>query len=294
VTDGCRFNTSLLESAIRSAPAPDQSPVDDCLSLRPFELDPSNGCDPPHRPDCRYVSPTERRDWVFAATKDLDATLCSDQVRHGRMITEDIRLSTAALLSARFPYVSPSGRITCKGRSTPTSYVVDGGYFDTSGASTVVELWQALQPTVAQYNRQANSDTCVVPVFLQIDNHYSEPQGPKPDARPSELLLPPNTYNRVRDAREANAREAAALEFSGPMAAGEEAHSADGKLADRIAHLFPRAHPGTQAPLGWTLSNASMKDLHKQLTNKFNREEIAKARAWFAPNAFSCQIDKPG
>jgi hypothetical protein len=46
---------------------------------------------------------------------------------------EDMRLSTAVVLGARFPYVSPAGRIH-------DSYFVDGGYFDNSGAGVVHEM----------------------------------------------------------------------------------------------------------------------------------------------------------
>lgn len=46
---------------------------------------------------------------------------------------EDMRLSTAAILGARFPYLSPAGRIQ-------HNYFVDGGYFDNSGAGAVQEM----------------------------------------------------------------------------------------------------------------------------------------------------------
>jgi len=49
----------------------------------------------------------------------------------------DIRLSTAAVLSSRFPYVSPAGKVFDR-------YYVDGGYFDNSGAGTVLDLIQEL------------------------------------------------------------------------------------------------------------------------------------------------------
>ncbi|GAA0531931.1 patatin-like phospholipase family protein [Chitinophaga japonensis] len=50
---------------------------------------------------------------------------------------EDMRLSTAVVLGARFPYVSPAGRIE-------NNYFVDGGYFDNSGAGAVHEMIQQL------------------------------------------------------------------------------------------------------------------------------------------------------
>ncbi len=50
----------------------------------------------------------------------------------------DMKLSTAVIMGARFPYISPAGRIG-------DSYYVDGGYFDNSGAGVVQEMIQALQ-----------------------------------------------------------------------------------------------------------------------------------------------------
>lgn len=48
--------------------------------------------------------------------------------------TQDIRLSTAMILGARFPYMSPGGKVGSK------SYFVDGGYFDNSGAGVIHEM----------------------------------------------------------------------------------------------------------------------------------------------------------
>ncbi len=46
---------------------------------------------------------------------------------------EDITLTSGAILGARFPYLSPAGRIG-------NNYFVDGGYFDNSGAGVVQEM----------------------------------------------------------------------------------------------------------------------------------------------------------
>ncbi|MEO8067720.1 MAG: hypothetical protein ABI599_08525 [Flavobacteriales bacterium] len=64
--------------------------------------------------------------------------------------TSDLRLSSAMVLSSRFPYISPAGRIdhtekidTAAGKQKTvqaSSYFVDGGYFDNSGAGLVDEL----------------------------------------------------------------------------------------------------------------------------------------------------------
>jgi hypothetical protein len=49
-----------------------------------------------------------------------------------------LNFSTAAVLSARFPYVSPAGAIQNR-------YFVDGGYFDNSGSGIVMELMEQLK-----------------------------------------------------------------------------------------------------------------------------------------------------
>jgi Patatin-like phospholipase len=61
----------------------------------------------------------------------------------------DIHLSTVVVMGARFPYISPAGRIdqhlvkkdTSNGKdSVKAHYFVDGGYFDNSGAGVVNEM----------------------------------------------------------------------------------------------------------------------------------------------------------
>lgn len=56
----------------------------------------------------------------------------------------DIRLSTAAMMSARFPIVSPPGHIRFQGGYV-TDRVVDGGYFENFGATTTIELANLLE-----------------------------------------------------------------------------------------------------------------------------------------------------
>lgn len=66
----------------------------------------------------------------------------------------NIRLSTAAVLGARFPYVSPAGSISykvtkkVKGETKTEErhhHFVDGGYFDNSGAGIVHEMMQEIE-----------------------------------------------------------------------------------------------------------------------------------------------------
>ncbi len=56
---------------------------------------------------------------------------------------EDMKLSTAVVMGARFPYLSPAGRIG-------NSYYVDGGYFDNSGAGIVNEMLISLKEYIGK------------------------------------------------------------------------------------------------------------------------------------------------
>lgn len=79
--------------------------------------------------------------------------------------TLDMRLSTASILGARFPYISPAGRVdqwlpeknrVKKSDSMLIHYFVDGGYFDNSGAGVVQEMMRAML---------IQADTSTDPVF---------------------------------------------------------------------------------------------------------------------------------
>jgi hypothetical protein len=274
VQDGCRYETSVVVTAVVSGAVKARDPrIRDCLALRLFE---ATNEDPP-----LYVPPSERGTWTLGATTDVAANLCDG---------EDLRLSTAALLAARFPYVTPSGKLEKCGGGSPVN-VVDGGYFENTGSSTIVELWDALRADVTQHNVGGN--TCVVPVLLEIDNHYRGAPGPAPAGRPWESSVPLQTLGAGRDARDAQSRQAAAIAFGRREFDGLVAHlGASTDAVDRIAHIFPHAHPGAVAPLGWTLSEVAEGDLDERLVND-NVEELAKITKWFSPELACRRESKP-
>ena len=253
VEDGCRFETSPLNANVETRAGTPPG----CKSTEPFDATP---------PD--VASPS-----VLPATRDLVDFLCND--------TKDVRLSTAALLSGRFPFVNPSarveGRCQYSGTKAPVAYVVDGGYLDTSGASPIVELMTDLQPLVDRWNGDtAHAGRCIVPVMIQIDNGF--PAGAsRPPRRPGELLVPLKTLGATRGAREAESRIEAALLFAG----------AKGK-PDHYAHFVNEAHPGPKAPLGWTQSQVSEDELVSQLTQAKNTQAFDEVRRWLRPGGLAC------
>lgn len=74
-------------------------------------------------------------------------------------VSGDIRLSTAASLSSRSPFVSPHANIRDRNAQVVDS-AVDGAYFDNSGAVTAVEIARGLKTT----------DERLLPFIVQVSN----------------------------------------------------------------------------------------------------------------------------
>lgn len=103
----------------------------------------------------------------------------------------DLPLSSVAHLAARFPYVSPAA--TFEG-----GHVVDGGYFDNSGAATLHELLAR----VLALARERDPGHEIEPIVLVVTNGESQ------DAKPallSELASPIQALLRSRTARSVHA-----------------------------------------------------------------------------------------
>jgi hypothetical protein len=153
---------------------------------------------------------------------------------------QDLPLVTAAHLSARFPYISPAGRFR-------GGHVVDGGYFENSGAATALDV-------LAGLGDAAFAD--VEPVVVRITNSFPPSPhgaGTREDRWANDLLAPPRTLLRTRDARGVNsAREL--------------------DRAVRLRHppgcAITVALGGQEAvnpPLSWVLSRATRRALDAQL-----------------------------
>jgi hypothetical protein len=253
VASPCRFNASVLDANAHAS-------GEVCTSLLNFEG--STG--------------VVDQSVTLAATQDLVDYLCPGQ---------DVKLSTAALLSARFPIITPSGRvgaglIECTDEVWD-AHVVDGGYLEGSGAGTANELWDHLEARVSAWNAD-RSRACIVPFFLQIDNGYENPGAPAV-GRPREALVPLATLLGSQFGRIANAREQAAIEFDSALMSDGSILRIDhggAPIESRYARLVTKAHPGVQAPLGWTLSRASIDDLRSQLSIAENQRELAEVAGW--------------
>jgi hypothetical protein len=253
VQDGCRFVSSPVDFVVPRNPA-DPYPVTSASDL------PSDDCDGRTGPAL---------DALPRSTELIDY-LCPGQ---------DVPFSTMGHLSARFPFVSPTGRVDtgdCHGIHAVTS-VLDGGIGDNSGAATAVQTWRALQPAIAEAEQQGQR--CVVPVFLQVDN--------SPDATsdastspPLELLAPGQALLSNFGNREAAERAEAEDQFSSLRTASGHSYLQDDNLRARIGYfrIAPAVQPGAEPPLGWTLSASTVEQMRHQLLSSANKYAIQRLR----------------
>jgi hypothetical protein len=263
VEDGCRFVASPIDFTVSRIPTAEST-------ARSTQDQPDDGSCSPWGSDATGAETASPVVDALPNTTELVDYLCPQ---------DDLPLSTAAHLSARFPFVSPPGRVHgCAGDGligpAATSYAIDGGYFDNSGAATAVDAWRALTSFAA--TREAAGAPCVVPLFLQIDNSPSGSLGSGGDPVPYPLAAPAQAVISQLSARQRAESEAARLAFTFPRSAGGRAVQIGADTA--YFRVAPAAQPGPTPPLGWTLSDTTVDDMRAQLTADRNEKTIRSLR----------------
>jgi hypothetical protein len=291
VYDGCWLLTSALDEGVRTFPDPNDAttkplerPVD-CHNLDPYTGNRRAREKPPVRFTSRGSLP---------GVVDVADFFCSTQDGRAR---QDVRLSTAALLSARFPEVSPAGRLQfCderrEGSPPRNKFVLDGGIIEGSASEAALAAWEQLRPRIEAHNT-AGGAPCVVPFFVQLDNDYlvstneTAPRPPNQLGAPLQAQFAAGTGSRAQ-----RVRLATALAFSGAAVGSVEVKGPDGTpLTTRYERLVPLGHPGPQASLGWALSTQTQQDLENQLYQE-NRAAVRTIRGWLTEK-LTCS-DQPG
>jgi hypothetical protein len=192
-----------------------------------------------------------------------------------------IPLSTAAHMSARFTYVSPAGSLEKAGRIH--GRVVDGGYFENSGATATLAILQTVEELAETDKRWAQVDPYVIHISndpveasLADDSLAGAPGNPNiaPKEFLNEALSPLSALLSTRNARGYYARETVAWQVS---------HS---------NHLhFGLCRRSANVPLGWVLSRGTRERMNAQLVSGppcgvdgslpvFNNPENLAKMAW--------------
>ncbi|HEX9064909.1 MAG TPA: hypothetical protein VF843_07360, partial [Streptosporangiaceae bacterium] len=108
-----------------------------------------------------------------------------------------ISVATAALLSSRYAYITPSGTLEDCGGHGLADQLADGGYGDASGLSTLADLTPAVLGALRQYNahavaaaRPGQPVTLVVPVTAYLGNSVQPARTLTPPSRTPEFDVP--------------------------------------------------------------------------------------------------------
>lgn len=259
VSEGCRLNVSVLDST-------HTKPGNSCRAV----------------PDTLESARSTTRNRLLGATRDVSDYL---EPRCGR---PDLQLATAALLSARFPIVSPPGGIdrpkivnggSCVPPDDPDAiYLIDGGFVDGTGARPMASLIPEIRDHLRERNATRGDAACIQPVVLQVDNGYTDLTRRSSATRPGGVRSALLGFLSAAGGAADSARQDLALAARDGLDVGCDAP----ERASRYVHIHPEAHPGIEAPLGWTLSRASRIDLESQLFSPDNVAAVHCVKAWLS------------
>ena len=155
----------------------------------------------------------------------------------------DLRMSTAAVLSARFPWLTPAGSFrrsatsigalrAPEALSEKNIHLVDGGYFDNSGVITALAVVREVERAVMEMSPRPNVQINLVAL---TSGGFDEPPAVLGD-----YFAPVQAILATRSARGAVALEAASEFFSKRTASSLSVVTLEGY--------------GYPLPLGWRLS----------------------------------------
>ena len=198
----------------------------------------------------------------------------------------NISTATAGMLSARFAYITPSGTLNGCGQASGTfsDQLVDGGYGDASGLSTLINLAPTLTARVREFNSRSIASagpgqpvTLVVPVTVYLGNSVQPARAIVVPARTPEIRVPTSALS-IGAATELTGTEALLQEAGAATAASAwltcgsaDAVCADARaiastaVPDPLIMVVPTEFPGVAAPLGWLLSKDSQTALDEAL-----------------------------
>ncbi|MFC5061563.1 hypothetical protein [Actinomycetospora atypica] len=191
--------------------------------------------------------------------------------------TDRPRWSTAAMLSARFPFVTPAGRTTScpeQGKAPRALQLVDGGYAEGSGLGTLADIAPTVMTIVQRHNAAVLGGTLpgrlagapnsvIVPVVVFLDNHFGGDVLAEAPTAAVEAIVP----LEGRSALDVQAGQQAwlqrlAIAVANPCDATEDercrrAIAAVHASSGGVVTVAPSTQPAVAAPLGWVLSNDS-------------------------------------
>jgi hypothetical protein len=181
----------------------------------------------------------------------------------------DMKASTAAHLSSRFPLFNPPASI----EQGVSMHLVDGGYYENSGAETLMQVIDVAVSAAVKAKR------AIRPVVIALHNEV-EPFQKDPHAYTwaTEISAP---LGAVVNAANRYTRRAEAVLGQWRLSGGTE-----------VEVLRFDLRPTRKAvPLGWSLSEAAMKEMDDQIVHD-NKDERCNVKALLDATAPPCPATK--
>lgn len=199
----------------------------------------------------------------------------------------DVPLSTAAGMSARFPWVTPAATVHVEDEKFKPSKklrLVDGGYVDNSGVETALDLIQCLAELQKEFADKATDSAAFLPDgktrYKRIRIHLIVLSGGDYPARDSyalgEAMEPIRTLLSARSSRAYVAIERAARDFLPYEIVKRRFADADiavSAVSLKRTNLFNRFY---DLPLGWAMSGRSRSIIDQQSGQFWNCDPDVK------------------
>jgi len=182
-------------------------------------------------------------------------------------VLSQMPLSTAAFLSARFPWVTPAGwfddvNTDANGKAALTKIrVVDGGYFENSGIVTAMDVVDCI---IDSFNSDPEMATLKNKIEINLITLNSKEYTTSDFYGLSEVIAPVDTMLSTRNAR-APIETARAQQLLSEGSAGGQANTAP---SSSVTERFDRVDldwVGYPLPLGWRLSPVTRAIIGDQL-----------------------------
>ena len=196
----------------------------------------------------------------------------------------DVPIATAARLSATFPYITPAARVYNGDAFSRDFHVVDGGYYDNFGVSSLIEWMDA---GIRELRGAPPSKIFIVQI--RASKHLEMKRPPRNQGGVFQILAPLDALMAVRDAAQLSRNEFAVNFVSRPgiytncptpiesfvfeyAGAGPDI-AAESKGGSGEGGSLEKGKPA-EVPLSWHLTPKEKRALH----DEWNSSEVVKAR----------------
>ncbi|MEG4351756.1 patatin-like phospholipase family protein [Microcoleus sp. LAD1_D5] len=162
----------------------------------------------------------------------------------------NLKLSTAAGLSARFPYFTPVGWYQSS-KDKSKLHLADGGYFDNSGIPTALDIGRNLQ-------QLPGYGTTFEIVYLSlIDGQFNEPTTQLKSEGLNELLSPVRALFSARESRSRSAVELSMFTVNDEIDARLKNDNKKRRKYKFRTLFLNKSGKDVKLPLGWLISKRS-------------------------------------